>query len=353
MTKVLGDILHEPKELLSILDRVMRRDRAKIREAAELIRHGRPIYVVGIGSSWNASLAVATQLRQAGHAAHAADASELLHFAELPSNALAIVLSRSGRSVEVVRLLDKFESAGTNVVAITNTPNSPLGQRAGIVFDTAAAFDHNVSITMYSGLALVASLIVAQSKGDNLDALQGQLASMLGQADKAMDSWRKALNESDWLSAEPHATYLVARGPSLASCHEARLLWEEIAKAPATALPTGGFRHGSQEVICPGSRVCLWVDQTALRNEEQSLIADMRAAGAKVMAIGNGIAEIGADLAIEVPAAPAGWQFLVDILPAQLAAERLASLRGEDGDTFKFCAYVIENEAGISGRLTA
>jgi glutamine---fructose-6-phosphate transaminase (isomerizing) len=350
MTKTLDDILRQPKELLSILGRL---DWGKIEAAARLIRHGRPIYVAGIGSSWNASLAVVALLRQAGHAAIAADASELLHFAELPPDALVIALSRSGRSIEVVRLMDKIEKAGADLVAVTNAPDSPLAKRARIVIDLAAAFDHNVSLTMYSGVALAGGLIVARAAGQDLSRLHDQLATTLDQADKALSGWRKALQASDWLSAEPHATYLIARGSSLASCHEARLLWEEVAKAPATALSTGGFRHGSQEAIHEGSRVCIWLDQKALRMEDQSLIAGLRSAGAKVMAIGNQIAGSGADLALEVPSAPHGWQFLVDILPAQLASEQLARLRGEDCDRFRFCANVIENESGISGRPAA
>lgn len=350
MTKTLDDIWREPKELLSIVDRLSSEERANIDAAAKLVRHGRPIYVAGIGSSWNASLAIVSLLHQAGHAAIAADASELLHYAELPSDALVIMLSRSGRSIEVVRLLDKIEKAGADLVGITNTPDSPLATRAGIVINLAATFDFTVSLTMYSGLALAGGLIVAQSRGEDLDALRSQLRKTLEQADKSMSGWSEALRQSDWLSAEPHATFLLARGPSLASCHEARLLWEEVAKAPATALPTGGFRHGSQEAIHAGSRICIWLDQKALRREDQSLIAGLRAAGAKVMAIGNQIAGAGADLALDVPSAPPGWQFLVDIFPAQLASEQLARLRGEDCDTFRFCAYVIEDESGISGR---
>lgn len=60
------------------------------------------------------------------------------------------------------------------------------------------------------------------------------------------------------------------------------------------------------------------------------------------MAIGNQIAGCGADVTIEVPSAPAGWQFLVDGIPMQLASELLAQLRGEYADLFRFCAYVIE-----------
>ncbi len=50
---------------------------------------------------------------------------------------------------------------------------------------------------------------------------------------------------------------------------------------------------------------------------------------------------------------PPGWQFLADILPVQLASERLARLRGEDPDNFRFCSFVVEAEDGLGGARTA
>jgi hypothetical protein len=49
------------------------------------------------------------------------------------------------------------------------------------------------------------------------------------------------------------------------------------------------------------------------------------------------------------PATPPGWQFLVDCLPIQLAAEELARRRGADCDEFRICPYIIESEGGLSG----
>ena len=52
-------------------------------------------------------------------------------------------------------------------------------------------------------------------------------------------------------------------------------------------------------------------------------------------------------LAGSLPAVPAAWQFIVDILPAQLAAEHLSHRRGVDCDRFRVCSYVVEAEGGL------
>ncbi len=46
---------------------------------------------------------------------------------------------------------------------------------------------------------------------------------------------------------------------------------------------------------------------------------------------------------------PAGWEFLIDIIPLQLAAKFSAEHHNEDCDAFRFCPYVVEEEGGLVG----
>jgi glutamine---fructose-6-phosphate transaminase (isomerizing) len=164
--------------------------------------------------------------------------------------------------------------------------------------------------------------------------------------EQSLDPWREKIEAGDWTSSSASG-YFLARGASLASCHEARLLWEEAAKAPATAMSTGGFRHGPQEIVYPGLRFCIWLDQHLLRAEDMEVAEDLRRLGAAVMLIGEGLPDDAGDLVLSLPKSPRGWQFLIDIIPAQIAAERLSRLRGVDCDSLRFCPYIVENEGGI------
>jgi fructoselysine-6-P-deglycase FrlB-like protein len=159
------------------------------------------------------------------------------------------------------------------------------------------------------------------------------------------------IHDSKWAMAET-PVYFLARGASVASCHEARLLWEEAAKGPATALTTGSFRHGSQEMIRLGVSIGLWLQSFVMREEDLQLAADLRQAGASVLLVGSDLAPVTADLLLDLPATPPGWQFLTDIIPLQLAAEFVARHGGEDCDAFRFCPYVIEEEGGLVGGYT-
>jgi fructoselysine-6-P-deglycase FrlB-like protein len=346
MTKLLQDILREPTQLAECANRLITRKQELLQQAATLLSRDVVTYVVGVGSSWNAALAVASMLNSLGYPAIAADASELQHFTDLPLGNSAIVLSRSGKSVEIVQLMKKFEQAQTRLIGITNTPESLLAERSDVTFLLDSPFDHLISISMYSLLGLVGCLIAETCNGTDLDVLRQDIADGLQQAHDRLGLWQAQLESADWIAAGG-PVYFIARGTSLASCHEARLLWEEGAKATATALTTGSFRHGSQEMIRLGVRVGLWIQDETMREQDLELAADLHSAGVSVLLVGTHLESSLADLVIDVPLMPRGWQFLTDIIPLQLAAERTARVRGEDCDAFRFCPYIILDEGGL------
>jgi glutamine---fructose-6-phosphate transaminase (isomerizing) len=346
MTELLKDIQNEPGELRKSLAYTLGPGRAALGRAARMMNEAETITVTGIGSSWHAGMAVLSMLQARGRPATLIDASELLHFAQIRPNTAILALSRSGKSVEIVNLLPLARRAGARIIGITNTPDSPLGQEADVTLPLEAAFDHNVSVTMYSALALVGGLLASAALGDLNASVEKALAESITAAPSLMDPWSEQIAASGWLAPEAPTSFL-ARGGSLASCHEARLLWEEAAKASASALTTGGFRHGPQEMLRPDIRIGLWIDAERLRSEDLALAADLRRHGARVMLIGQNLPPDSADLVLTLPPIPTPWQFLTDIIPAQLAAEQLARLRGQDCDSFRICPYIIEAEGGL------
>lgn len=346
MTELLKNILAEPQELTLSLNHTLGPGRAALDKAAQIVREAEHVIITGIGSSWHAGMAILAFFQAAGHPASLVDASELLHFAAIAPNSALIILSRSGKSVEIVGLIEKAQRSGARIVGITNTPDSPLAHAADVTLRLAAAFDHNVSITMYAALPLVGGLLASAALRELHADLGNTLKTALAASGRAIAGWQQQIAESDWFTPDA-PTYFLARGASQASSHETELLWEEAAKAPATALTTGGFRHGPQEMLTEGARIGLWLDGTQLREQDLALAADVRRYGAKVLVIGQQVPADAGDLVFNLPSIPAAWQFLIDIIPTQLAAEHLANLRGVDCDNFRLCPYIIESEGGL------
>jgi glucosamine--fructose-6-phosphate aminotransferase (isomerizing) len=194
---------------------------------------------------------------------------------------------------------------------------------------------------------LAGALLAFEATGHSIRSVEDALTKALVNAAAAIPEWRKTIDRSGWLGDGSGFTYFLGRGASLASCHEARLLWEEAAKKPATALTSGGFRHGPQEIVREGMCAGIWIDAEKMRSQDLELARDLRRLGARVMLIGQGLAESDGDCVLRLPSIPGQWQFLIDIIPIQLAAERLAAVRGEDPDSFRLCSYIVEDEGGL------
>ena len=346
VTRYLRDILRQPAELGRWLAAIRGAGREDLECAAAILREARDVYIVGIGASWNGGLAAQSFFASAGRPACLVDASEVLHRKAFRPGSAVLALSRSGKSVEMVRLLDVAANAGAKVVAVTNAPDSPLGMRADATVPIGAAFDHGVSVVTYSTVALAGAVVAASAAGTLDPAELAKLGEAIGRLPDAVAGWREALRGHGWFAPEA-ATYFLARGASLASANEAALLWEEAAKAPARALTTGGFRHGPQEIASSGLRVGLWIDSERRRREDLTLARDLRRLGVRVMAIGRSLPADAGDLVFNLPEVPSAWQFVLDVVPVQLAAEHLSRVRGVDCDTFRLCSYVVESEGGL------
>src|SRR5947199_10617147 len=371
MTHFLQDILRQPEELQRTIEILTGRNeagRGAVDAATAAIRTARHVYLTGIGSSWHAALNVSVLFHRRAYPVYFADAAELLTVATFPKDSAMILISRSGKSTEIVQLAAKARRAGVNVIGITNAPEGTLAKEAHYAIVVPIAFDHAISVNTYTTLALAAGMLAnsvvatpgqnAQRKADSSASgcggpqpegrndksgvfqreseLVASLTRAVAEAGRAIPGWQEQIAKSAW-PAPRSTSYFLARGSSLGSAYESRLMWEEGVKTPATAMGTGGFRHGPLEVIAKEMRFAMWIDGARMREQDLAVARDLRKLGARVMLIGQKVPEDAADLVFQLPAIQPEWQFLIDIIPAQLVAERLAQLSGVDCDTFRLC----------------
>jgi glucosamine--fructose-6-phosphate aminotransferase (isomerizing) len=345
-THFLRDIIRQRTEMPRALEYLMGDGKEPLRQAGDLISNASAVFLTGLGASWNAAVCAGSLFHQNGRPVYMQEAGDLLNFTCLPAGAVIIALSRTGRSIEIVKLLAKAESAGACVVGITNSADSPLARQAQVALVVPALLDHTISVNTYSSL-LIAAGALASSVTSGFASIAHLLLKAFENAGKSLETWQNQLQNSSWL--EPNANYyFLARGSSLGTCHQARLMWEEAAKMPATSMSTSGFRHGPQEIVCKGMRFCLWIDQQLMREADLAVARDLKELGTSVMLIGERLPSEAADLVCQLPTSPPPWQFAIDMLPIQLAAERLSRLRGVDCDSFRICSYVVEDEYGLA-----
>jgi glucosamine--fructose-6-phosphate aminotransferase (isomerizing) len=346
MNHFLRDILRQPNELQRTIDFLLGAGRPALDAATTAIRGVRHVYLTGIGSSWHAALCAGTLFNLGASPVYLYDAAELLEFAEFPADAVVIVISRSGRSVEIVKLLAKARERGTIVIAITNSPEGPLARGAQFPIVIPIELDHAISVNTYSTLAATAGILASAVAGTWSASIAAKLSVSFAKTGAAISGWQAQIADTSWFAPEA-VTYFLARGCSIGSCQEARLLWEEGVKSPATAMNTGSFRHGPQEMVAAEARFGMWIDAERMRGQDLAVARDLRKLCAAVMLIGQNIPQDAGDLVFQLPSVPPGWQFLIDIIPAQLTAEKLARLSGVDSDTFRYCSFIVEDEYGL------
>jgi len=384
MTRFLRDILRQPGELRRTLEYLSGAGRSALDAAVGAVRAARHVYLTGIGSSWHAGLNVSALFQLGARPVYLVDAAELVQFAAIPAESVLIVISRSGRSVEIVQLLAKAQESGATVIGITNAAEGALARESQIAMVVPVELDHAISVNTYTTLALAAGVLaasvvaeknaetflqglkpnadtrsmselklrppkelgLADSPSMRLPALAQSLSQAFAAAGAAIPGWQAQIENSTWL-APRSTTYFLARGSSLGNAYEARLMWEEGVKSPATAMGTGSFRHGPLEIVAKDVRFGLWIDGAKMREQDLAVARDLGKLGARVMLIGQRLPGDAGDLVFQLPEITSEWQFLIDIIPAQLVAERLARLSGSDPDTFRLSSFVVEDEAGL------
>jgi glucosamine--fructose-6-phosphate aminotransferase (isomerizing) len=132
MTHFLRDILRQPNELQRTFDFVLGAGQPALHAATAAIRGARHVYLTGISISWHAALGAAPLFHRGARPVYLQDAAELLQFAAVAPDSALIVISSSGRSVEIVNLLAKVHDSSVTVIGITDSEDGPLAKESRI-----------------------------------------------------------------------------------------------------------------------------------------------------------------------------------------------------------------------------
>ena len=245
---------------------------------------------------------------------------------------LAVVISQSGRTEELVDVADWARRCGATTLAVTNTHDSPLAGIVDLPVVTEAGDEFAVPATKTytSGLLAIAGVAEALSGGrpfgDALQAVPEQASELLIRAADA-DGLAPVVASCASLS-------VVGRGYSLATALEIALKVEEACALPAAGLSSADLQHGPFAVVHEGTAVLVVAASDGPTVPGlTSLTLRVAQSGARTCVIGGnadmrGAAQasvIGADL-------PEAISPIVEVIPGQLLTESLARLLGRDPD---------------------
>jgi len=252
---------------------------------------------------------------------------------------LVIAVSQSGRSPDLIAVVEAARAAGATTVAIANDASSPLAAAAEHVIDCRAGEELAVAATksyvsqLAAGAALVAALAPDGPIASALPATPSLLGAALATSVGVVDDHSEIVAEF----AASERSIVISRGYDYPTALETALKLKETGRLFAEGYSSADFSHGPVVLSGPGVPVLAIRPDGPMGDAVDEGIKAARAAGGTPWVVGGiaaGEASHDSHL-IRLPLPrdlPGGLAPLATIIPGQLLAEAVARRRGYDPD---------------------
>lgn len=332
-SRMRAEIGEQPEALRRTLDSLLPR----VSEIGQLARSTRQVLFIARGSSDNA--AVYGRYLAETHASRlstlAAPSVATVYKKKLDlSGVLAVAISQSGKTEEIVETLGWAADCGARTVAVTNGAGSPLAEAAELALITEAGDELAVPATKTYTTQLAALAVLGLGLGADVDL--SDLRRVPDEVERLIEATEasEALPAiAEELSRVPGAV-VSGRGIAFGTALELALKLKEACYLHAMGLSYADLLHGPIAVVdaeTPAILVAAGSGPTLLGTI--ALARRVTGEGARAYGVGGG-AELAAasSLALPGPALPEWVAPLALIVPGQLLTEVLARTIGLDPD---------------------
>lgn len=260
------------------------------------------------------------------------------------ANEAALFISQSGETADTLEAMRMCKAAGIMTIALVNTAHSSMAREADIVVPTLAGPEIGVASTkaFTCQLAALASLVVLAGvqRGQIDEGEQskrvGDLLALPGLMSRALKTERQIEDIAAEISSAPIVLYL-GRNAYYPLALEGALKLKEISYLHAEGYAAGELKHGPIALIEEGVIVVVIAPHDALLKKTLSSIQEVRARGARVIAITDetGAKELGgeASVVLELPNMPGAMVGPITFaIAVQLLAYYVAVHKGTDVD---------------------
>jgi len=316
----------------------------ELRIADDVLREVDKVFVVACGTAFHSGLVAKYAIEHWTRLPVEIEIASEFRYRDpvLGPDTLTLAVSQSGETIDTLEAARHARRQGSQVIAVTNTVGSSLAREADGVLYTHAGPEVGVAATKTFATQMVSQYLVAlylaQVRGsmfpeetaeilERMDELPGQVQRAIG-LDRAVEGLANRLRDArDVLFIGRHTGYPAAL--------EGALKLKEISYIHAEGFPAAELKHGPIALVEDGVPVVAVATECHVYPKMLSNIQEVRARGARVIAIATeGDRQIGAfaDHVLEVPATPELLSPVVVTVPLQLLAYHVAKLRGCDVD---------------------
>jgi glucosamine--fructose-6-phosphate aminotransferase (isomerizing) len=325
---------------------------ASFGDAADCFRKHKDLIIAASGSSRHAGLAAEIMLEDAaGLAVDVEYASEYIcRTTNTKRDPAVLVVSQSGETGDTLAALREANRRDHPTLAVTNVAASSMMQEADVALPTLAGVEKAIPATKSFTTQLVVlrllSLFAAEARDamshEEVGAQLRKIAELPALVARQLEGWQRAASNLADIYHDAKTLLFLGRGIHYAIAREGALKLKESSYIHAEGYPTGELKHGPNALV--SDEVPLVVLATVDRDDSESvlryektlsLLDDMRAQGARMIAIGNTGDHTLTALASHVIEVEPANEYLLpvcEVVPLQFFAYFMALRNGVDVD---------------------
>jgi len=302
------------------------------------------VHLVACGTSWHACLVGKFVIEElTGLPTEVDYASEYRYRLPLIGDDVLVVgVTQSGETADTLAAMEMAREGGALLATVCNNRGSSSWRLASSRMLTQAGPEIGVASTKAFTTQLVALVLMAlalrsaRGLADGADEkLVTELQHLPMAVERALAVGRETYNQATELLAGATDSLYLGRGILYPIALEGALKLKEISYLHAEGYPAGEMKHGPIALLQEGFPVVAVVPEGANREKLISNLMEVKARGARVLAISeenSGGLDHVADLVLRVPRVHRLLQPVVTVVPLQMLAYHVAVALGNDVD---------------------
>ena len=302
------------------------------------------IYMIGCGTAYHAGLVGRTLIEKLAAVPVESDIASEFGYRHIPwrQNQLMVVISQSGETSDTLMALREAKKHGVPVLAITNAQDCTMNREADKFMVIKPGPELAIASTKAYTSQLVVMYLLALYLADKkntydkaeLKKIGNELMEIDAAIEKVFAQEEKIMNIA-WRYRHIEDTFYLGRGLDAAVAMEGALKLKETSYIHSEAYATGELKHGPIAVITPGMPVVALLTQEQVADKSIANLQEIRKNGGQVIVIcSQKLVPLCQEFEeiITIPDVNPDVTPLLSVLPLQLFAYYMATMRGNDVD---------------------
>lgn len=344
---MIKEIMEQPKALKDTISAKIKQgevDFASFSLTREELQGIDRFYVVACGSAAHAGMVGKQVIQQLARMPVEVELASEFRYQEplISERTFVLVVSQSGETADSLAALKYAKAQGAKTLAIVNVVGSAIAKAADQVIYTNAGPEISVATTKAYSCQLAVLYLLAiylgRKKGTIDDQQNQELLQELLQLPEKVEEVLQNKDKIQYLASRHyHAkdVFFIGRNLDYAAALEASLKLKEISYIHSEAYAAGELKHGTIALVEDGTLIIAVAVNEKMFDKLSSNIQEVQARGADVLTLtweGNGKVDPGSESVFFVPRTAAPFSPTLTIIPLQIFAYYVASMKGLDID---------------------